>query len=613
MPSFFDYDRLEAAEAVAHLKQVVACGTRTMTESSNSLNTCDAEFLDAVELDLDDFVDNYDMVDHAASCHEERIFKTRLRHRGHWHRRCHRYPSTPGKEEMDDSSSNTSICDPQRSGGSMSSTARSHTKLTVANKVCCEQGNGLFSWCALVAAMVKQNNLTGMHIIRFSNKAMRYMRSNIGFSEEPERKCRQKPLRETETVLPPVTSCTARPHRFSVKRETSEDEVHALLLSTRSKAAIKPAERADSRTAEVILSQDSLARWQNILKVILRSGTAMCSPLRLSRRQISSRKLLATAADIRRWRYLNGESLRNRSDAHRTLLCNGVPPNELTLCHQAASMEAVQARRDDKRIRSRWNRVCLSLCDSHLRRCRREALREARPEISGQGVVQQDTWQDHRSFAFDEDELMAAQCGLDIATYLMLRQLQEREIMPEDYDLLGRLDESVAPTTLSSEELLHFDVLTYSSVEGTCSCGNVSSTNAGAQSSLASQWSFDFWRLPLRKVEEDIEPLKETCTTEFGIDFWKLPLLPDDEEVDFSYHSANSCCSFQSVCCDDSTRDGSSQGYSQVCGVCLIDFENGNELRKLPCGHLFHRECIDHWLLHSSTVCPVDKRDCRRS
>ena len=35
------------------------------------------------------------------------------------------------------------------------------------------------------------------------------------------------------------------------------------------------------------------------------------------------------------------------------------------------------------------------------------------------------------------------------------------------------------------------------------------------------------------------------------------------------------------------------------CAVCLSEFEEGDELRELPCGHVFHLECCDRWLLNS--------------
>jgi len=40
------------------------------------------------------------------------------------------------------------------------------------------------------------------------------------------------------------------------------------------------------------------------------------------------------------------------------------------------------------------------------------------------------------------------------------------------------------------------------------------------------------------------------------------------------------------------------------CSVCLSALEEGEEARSLPCGHTFHRECIDSWL-QKSKQCPV--------
>lgn len=44
------------------------------------------------------------------------------------------------------------------------------------------------------------------------------------------------------------------------------------------------------------------------------------------------------------------------------------------------------------------------------------------------------------------------------------------------------------------------------------------------------------------------------------------------------------------------------------CAVCLSDFEWGDKLRKLPCGHSFHKVCIDKWLKRNK-VCPLCLQD----
>ncbi|KAJ3300020.1 hypothetical protein HK104_005274 [Borealophlyctis nickersoniae] len=45
-------------------------------------------------------------------------------------------------------------------------------------------------------------------------------------------------------------------------------------------------------------------------------------------------------------------------------------------------------------------------------------------------------------------------------------------------------------------------------------------------------------------------------------------------------------------------------GEHTECSVCQDDFEEGEELRKLPCKHLFHPHCIESWLKVNGT-CPV--------
>jgi hypothetical protein len=50
--------------------------------------------------------------------------------------------------------------------------------------------------------------------------------------------------------------------------------------------------------------------------------------------------------------------------------------------------------------------------------------------------------------------------------------------------------------------------------------------------------------------------------------------------------------------------------YSQsTCPICLDDFTSGETtIRELPCGHIFHPECVDPFLINSSSLCPVCKR-----
>ncbi|XP_029652776.1 E3 ubiquitin-protein ligase ZSWIM2-like isoform X1 [Octopus sinensis] len=42
------------------------------------------------------------------------------------------------------------------------------------------------------------------------------------------------------------------------------------------------------------------------------------------------------------------------------------------------------------------------------------------------------------------------------------------------------------------------------------------------------------------------------------------------------------------------------------CHICLGPFQVSTLVRRLPYRHKFHRECIDNWLLHSRSVCPID-------
>jgi len=47
------------------------------------------------------------------------------------------------------------------------------------------------------------------------------------------------------------------------------------------------------------------------------------------------------------------------------------------------------------------------------------------------------------------------------------------------------------------------------------------------------------------------------------------------------------------------------------CAICLSDIQHGEKIRQLgACGHMFHRACIDLWLLRCES-CPLCKRSAK--
>ncbi|KAF6762976.1 hypothetical protein DFP72DRAFT_519061 [Ephemerocybe angulata] len=49
----------------------------------------------------------------------------------------------------------------------------------------------------------------------------------------------------------------------------------------------------------------------------------------------------------------------------------------------------------------------------------------------------------------------------------------------------------------------------------------------------------------------------------------------------------------------------------ETCPICIVDFEEGDDVRVLPCEgkHCFHQSCVDPWLLELSSSCPICRHD----
>jgi Ring finger domain len=43
------------------------------------------------------------------------------------------------------------------------------------------------------------------------------------------------------------------------------------------------------------------------------------------------------------------------------------------------------------------------------------------------------------------------------------------------------------------------------------------------------------------------------------------------------------------------------------CAICLTIIQKGDSLRKLHCGHIFHKNCLDGWLKLKG-ICPIDRK-----
>lgn len=55
--------------------------------------------------------------------------------------------------------------------------------------------------------------------------------------------------------------------------------------------------------------------------------------------------------------------------------------------------------------------------------------------------------------------------------------------------------------------------------------------------------------------------------------------------------------------------DTTATNYQPNCHICLASFEHRvTIIRELPCGHIFHTECIDEFLLLNSSLCPTCKQ-----
>ena len=51
---------------------------------------------------------------------------------------------------------------------------------------------------------------------------------------------------------------------------------------------------------------------------------------------------------------------------------------------------------------------------------------------------------------------------------------------------------------------------------------------------------------------------------------------------------------------------------SDTCAICVDEFAEEDQVRVLPCNHIFHPQCIGEWLGNHSSLCPLCKKEVPR-
>ena len=143
--------------------------------------------------------------------------------------------------------------------------------------------------------------------------------------------------------------------------------------------------------------------------------------------------------------------------------------------------------------------------------------------------------------------MFCVRAGMDEDTWRILVSMQDREISPNDYAILSALDAQIKPAGLPAAEVNRFPTAVVIHDEATTAA--VTAANAADAADTGSA-------VAVRDA---------------------------------------------SGCIHSITSAGD-------CNICYCEFEIGERVRKLTCGHVFHQDCIDRWL-QEATTCPVDRQE----
>ncbi|KAJ1411010.1 Zinc finger, RING-type [Sesbania bispinosa] len=87
-----------------------------------------------------------------------------------------------------------------------------------------------------------------------------------------------------------------------------------------------------------------------------------------------------------------------------------------------------------------------------------------------------------------------------------------------------------------------------------------------------------------------------------------LPTYKFKMKKNKSKDESNSAVSEGGIVAAGTEKERMISGEDAVCCICLAKYENNDELRELPCSHLFHKDCVDKWL-KINALCPLCKSE----
>ncbi|KAI9203899.1 uncharacterized protein BJ171DRAFT_599794 [Polychytrium aggregatum] len=110
-------------------------------------------------------------------------------------------------------------------------------------------------------------------------------------------------------------------------------------------------------------------------------------------------------------------------------------------------------------------------------------------------------------------------------------------------------------------------------------------------------------------VSSDVVPPVTVELTSLGIPVKVLT----EQDLGLAAEQANGASAPPDAASAPATKVSSPGGFCTVvqdsCVICMDDFECGNHVRRLPCHHMFHDQCISEWLTRHTRLCPICKQD----